>query len=143
MLQRSTCCKDPPLLEKHLRFVFQLCPLPSRHHINYTKNVYFSFFTLFFPSKFAHFFQIIYVKLLFFFSILQELTKLKLSISLDVAAPKIIVPTSSSHDRGFALLDMGDLYKDLDILFINQLYLWNYQYSKNRMVSRMSVGELP
>lgn len=39
----------------------------------------------------------------------QELAQLAISVSVDVAAPKIIVPVSSSVDKGFLLLDMGTL----------------------------------
>lgn len=38
---------------------------------------------------------------------LQELVKLSISVALNVAAPKVIIPVSSSSDKGFLLLDMG------------------------------------
>ena len=49
--------------------------------------------------------RILFLSLLFFFE--QELATLRISISLNVAAPKVIVPISSSRDVGFVLLDMG------------------------------------
>lgn len=39
----------------------------------------------------------------------KELSGLSVSVSLDVAAPRIIVPVSSSRDEGFVLLDMGHM----------------------------------
>lgn len=39
----------------------------------------------------------------------KELPGLSASVSLDVAAPRIIVPVSSSRDDGFLLLDMGHM----------------------------------
>lgn len=39
-----------------------------------------------------------------------------ISVSLDVAAPKIIVPKSSSKDKGFLLLDMGEVAATLNTL---------------------------
>eukprot|EP00903_Cladosiphon_okamuranus_P017946 g16513.t1 len=42
----------------------------------------------------------------------KELAGLSISVSLDVAAPKIIVPVSSSRDNGFVLLDMGHMQVD-------------------------------
>lgn len=46
----------------------------------------------------------------FYYVSLQELAKLSISVSVDVAAPKIVVPVSSSHDRGFLLVDMGNSF---------------------------------
>lgn len=37
----------------------------------------------------------------------KELVGLAITISLDVAAPRVVVPVSSSRDEGFVLLDMG------------------------------------
>ena len=37
----------------------------------------------------------------------KELARLSISVSLDVSAPRIVVPVSSSRDDGFVLLDMG------------------------------------
>ena len=37
----------------------------------------------------------------------KELVKLSVSASLDIAAPRIVVPMSSTRDDGFLLLDMG------------------------------------
>ncbi|CAM9838681.1 unnamed protein product, partial [Ectocarpus fasciculatus] len=39
----------------------------------------------------------------------KELPRLSVSISLDVAAPRVVVPVSSSLDAGFVLLDMGHM----------------------------------
>ncbi|CAN0568556.1 unnamed protein product, partial [Ectocarpus sp. 12 AP-2014] len=39
----------------------------------------------------------------------KELPRLSASISLDVAAPRVVVPVSSSLDAGFVLLDMGHM----------------------------------
>lgn len=39
----------------------------------------------------------------------DELPGLSVSVSLDVAAPRVIVPVSSSRDDGFLLLDMGHM----------------------------------
>lgn len=39
----------------------------------------------------------------------KELAALSISVSLDVAAPRIVVPVSSSNDDGFVLLDMGHM----------------------------------
>lgn len=39
----------------------------------------------------------------------EELSGLSVSVSLDVAAPRVIVPVSSSRDDGFLLLDMGHI----------------------------------
>lgn len=39
----------------------------------------------------------------------KELATLSITISLDVAAPKIVVPVSSTHDDGFVLVDMGHM----------------------------------
>lgn len=39
----------------------------------------------------------------------KELAGLSISVSLDVAAPRIVVPVSSSRDDGFVLLDMGHM----------------------------------
>lgn len=42
----------------------------------------------------------------------KELAGLSISVSLDVAAPRIVVPVSSSRDDGFVLLDMGHMQID-------------------------------
>lgn len=39
----------------------------------------------------------------------EKLPGLSVSVSLDVAAPRVIVPVSSSRDEGFLLLDMGHM----------------------------------
>lgn len=39
----------------------------------------------------------------------EELFGLSVSVSLDVAAPRVVVPVSSSRDDGFLLLDMGHM----------------------------------
>ncbi|CAM9617791.1 unnamed protein product, partial [Ectocarpus fasciculatus] len=39
----------------------------------------------------------------------KELATLAITISLDVAAPRVVVPVSSSRDSGFVLLDMGHM----------------------------------
>lgn len=39
----------------------------------------------------------------------KELPRLSVSVSLDAAAPRIVVPASSTRDVGFVLLDMGHM----------------------------------
>ena len=39
----------------------------------------------------------------------KELAKLSISISLDIAAPRIVLPVSSARDDGFVHLDMGHM----------------------------------
>lgn len=48
----------------------------------------------------------------------QELGALAISVAVDAAAPKIIVPVSSSIDKGFLLLDTGKIFDIAKTAFV-------------------------